>query len=220
MSEPEPPWIDISVPVMPGRIPTWPRSPAIKFERRLSLAGGDNADDTTVTMSVHTGTHLDAPRHFVPGGATVDQLPLSTFTGPCQVVDCRGRAAIDALTLERAEIPENTRRLLLKTDNEHKWAPEFDESFVGVTVDGAQWLARRRLALVGIDYLSIQPYHETDQVHRAVLGAGTAILEGLTLEHVEPGPYLLMCLPIKLCGTEGAWARALLLPPGHTLGAS
>lgn len=204
-------YIDISVPVRDTDMPHWPGSPAVRFDRRLSLACGDNADDTTMTLSVHTGTHIDAPSHFIDGARTLEELGLEPFMGPCQVVSCEGVPRIDVAALERADIRPETTRVLFKTDNSATaWGPTFDDSFVGVDLQAARWLAERELLLVGIDYLSIQPYGDTDDVHKAILGADIAILEGLNLAEVEPGMYRLMCLPMRLVGTEGAPARALL----------
>lgn len=209
---------DISVSVRPGVIPTWPGSPSPRFDRRLALANGDPADDTTLTMNIHTGTHIDAPSHFVEGGATVDAVSLETLVGPCSVVDLRGLPIIGAADLERAGIGEDATRLLFKTDNASKWSPDFDESFVGLSVDGAKWIVEHGARLVGNDYLSVQPFRESDEVHQTLLGAGVVLLEGLDLSAVEPGPYTLVCLPLKLHGVEGAPARAILFPAGTPVG--
>lgn len=205
--------IDISTPVAPGVTPRWPGSPEIAFSPELRIADGDPADDTTITMNIHTGTHIDAPSHFVPGAPTVEQVSLERLVGPCRVVSFEGLAKIDAAALEAADIPAGTTRLLCKTDNEPRWASEvFDEDFVGFSVDGAKWLVEHGIELVGIDYLSVQPYRESDEVHHTLLGAHVVVVEGLRLGHVNPGAYSLVCLPLKLSGVEGAPARAILLP--------
>jgi arylformamidase len=210
--------LDISVPVRPGTTPTWPGSPPIRFEPRLSLARGDSADDTTLTMNLHTGTHIDAPSHFLAGAKTVDAIALGALIGDCRVVSFEGRPVVTATDLEDADIPEGTTRLLLKTDNAQKWSSDFDESFVGLDVDAAKWIVARGIELVGNDYLSVQPYRESDDVHRTLLGGEVVIVEGLDLSAAEPGPYVLVCLPLKLAGVEGAPARAVLLPPGTDIG--
>lgn len=204
-------WIDISVAVSPTDTPTWPGSPRVRFERRLSLARGDAAEDSTVTFSVHTGTHVDAPAHVVRGGRTIDGLPLPVFVGRCTVVDLRGLAVIDRRDLE-ARAGEIGSRTLFRTDNSDLWSSEFRSDFVGLTAAAARWLAAREVRLVGIDYLSVQPWEGDDEVHRALLEAGVALLEGLDLSDVRPGGYELMCLPIRLAGLEAAPARALLRP--------
>ncbi len=203
-------WLDISVPVAPGVTPLWPGSPEIRFEAHLSLEAGDPAEDTLLSMSAHTGTHIDAPAHFLQGAPRVEELDLEVLTGPCFVADLRGCERIGVDDLEAAGIPEDTRRLLLKTDNHRMWGPEFDEGYTALVPDGARWVIGRGIRLVGIDYLSIQAYHAPDSVHVDLLTAGVVILEGLDLREADPGAWELLCLPLKLVGTEAAPARALL----------
>jgi len=159
---------------------------------------------------VHTGTHIDAPAHFLPGGQRVEDLDLEVLTGPCWVADLRGREQIAASDLEALMVPPDTRRLLLKTDNHARWGPEFDEGYTALLSDGARWVVERGIRLVGIDYLSIQAYRAPDSVHTDLLSAGVVILEGLDLAEVPGGSWELLCLPLKLVGTEAAPARALL----------
>jgi arylformamidase len=210
--------LDISVPIQPGVTPQWPGAPKVRFDRGLSIEDGDAVDDTTLLLNIHTGTHIDAPSHFVAGAKTVDQVPLSRLIGPCEVVALPGVERIGASELAAAQIPEGTTRVLLKTDNEQKWSPEFDEDFVGLRPDGARWLVDRGIVLVGIDYLSVQPFHESNEVHHTLLTAEVVIVEGLDLSAASAGAYELVCLPLKLHGVEGAPARALLFPPGTNLG--
>lgn len=205
-------WIDVSAHVAPGVTPTWPGSPAIGFERRLDIARGDVATDTTLTMSVHTGTHIDAPAHFVAGGRTVEQLDLSALVGPAYVADLRGVDPITAAALDAAGIPADTERLLLLTDSSAPWEPEFREDFPALSVDGAHWIVARGMRCVGIDYLSVQPYHGSDEVHLSLLGAGIVLVEGLRLGAVRPGRCEFVCLPLLLVGCEGSPARALVRP--------
>ncbi len=207
-------WIDISVPVAEDGMPLWPGSKPVRFEKQLSLQRGDHADDTVLSMGIHTGTHVDAPSHFVPGTSTIDQLDLEVFVGPCWVADCRRCAKVGAEELRVAGIPAGTDRVLLRTDNDQKWGPSFDPSFVGVSLDGAEWLVEQGVRLLGVNYLSVQPYGDTNEIHRTLLRSGVPVVEGLRLDQVEPGPYALMCLPMKLVGIEGAPARALLFPAG------
>lgn len=179
----------------------------------MSIAAGDEANVTQLSMDVHTGTHIDAPRHFFDTGASVEDLGLGPFVGPAFVVDTGPVKEISASVLAEADIPEDTERLLLSTPNSAKpIEPTFDEDYAALTPDGARWLLDSLdLKLVGIDYLSIQRYADAPDVHLSLLGAGVAILEGLRLGEVRPGRYELMCLPLRLVGTEGAPARAILL---------
>lgn len=206
--------VDISMP-LDGRTPVWPGSPGFASSAHSSLAEGDLANGTLIRMDVHCGTHVDAPRHFVDGGATLDAVGLRPFMGPAWVADAVGHPAIDAPLLEGLGVPEGTTRLLLRTDNSfnRREAP-FREDYVALTADAAQWVVDRGIELVGIDYLSIQRFHDSPDTHQILLGAGTAILEGIDLRDVRSGHWTLMCLPIHLVGAEAAPARALLLEEG------
>jgi len=195
--------------------PVWPGSPGFASSAHLALADGDIANATLIEMDVHCGTHVDAPRHFVEEGAALHQVGLGPFVGPAWVADAVGHRVIDAELLESLDIPSDTTRLLLRTDNSFgpREAP-FREDFVALTADGAQWVVDRGLALVGIDYLSIQLFHDPPDTHRILLGAGVVILEGVDLGHVHAGYWTLLCLPIHLVGVEAAPARAVLVEAG------
>lgn len=210
--------IDISVLVEPGVTPQWPGSPRLRFDRTRSIANGDSVDDTTIVMNLHIGTHIDAPSHFLADAKTVDEVPLDILIGACHVVSLPEVAKVHAADLDAANIPANTSRLLIKTNNAKRWSAEFDEAFVGLSVDAAHWIVDRGIRLVGVDYLSVQPYGDSDEVHHTLLGAEVVIVEGLNLAEADPGAYVLVCLPLKLRGTEGAPARAILLPSGTPLG--
>ena len=166
-----------------------------------------------ITMSSHTGTHIDAPRHFVEGGATVENLCLETLNGEVFVASVTDVETISAKELELAGLPEGVERLLLKTSNSDLWSlgcGTFQKNFVALTLDGAEWLIRRGVKLVGIDYLSIQRFHDSNETHRVLLGNGVIVVEGLNLAYVEAGSYELLCLPLPIVGAEGAPARVVL----------
>lgn len=208
-------WIDISVPVDPETTPLWPGSSPIRLERELSLKRGDPVNDTTLSCSVHTGTHLDAPAHFHEDGKTVDLIQPDILNGRCEVVSLRGVELIGEPELLEALSGKPsglTERILLLTDNSVRWSPEFDEDFVGLSPDAARWIADQGIRLLGIDYLSVQPYEGSDIVHQVLLDAEVVLLEGINLSRVDPGTYQLLCLPLKLQGVEAAPARALLRP--------
>lgn len=207
---PEREWIDISVPVGPGITPVWPGAPPIVFERRLDLDGGDEVTDTVVSFSVHTGTHIDAPAHFLRDGATVDAIPPSRLIGPCYVADLRGVDEISPAILEGADVPAGTRRLLLHTNNSARWSGTFESDFVGLTPEASRWCVERGIDVIGVDYLSVQPFTGSRAVHDVLLEAGVIILEGIDLTDVSDGAYEMLCLPLALVGTEGAPARALI----------
>lgn len=210
-------WHDISV-ALDGDLPTWPGSPGVLTKLRMSIARGEDADVTQLGIDVHSGTHVDAPRHCIANAETLEELGLDPFIGSAVVVNTGPAREITASVLAAAMIPDDTERLLLRTANSLQpdmYRTPFDEDYAALTLDGAEWLAARDLCLVGIDYLSIQRYSEPLDVHRALLGAGIPILEGLRLAEVTPGPYELICLPIRLVNVEAAPARAILLPPAQ-----
>lgn len=198
---------DISVPVRPGMI-IYRRNPGVELERALSIAGGDGANVSRLTMGVHTGTHIDGSLHFYDDGRGVDALPLEAMLGRCLVVGITDPgAAIDRATLEAAAIPAGAERVLLKTPNSRLWDRDrFTHDFVRLDGSGAELVLERGIALIGIDYLSIGDR----DAHLALLGGGVVALEGLDLRAIDPGAYELICLPMKLMGTDGAPARVLL----------
>lgn len=205
--------IDISVPVFEGMV-QWPGDPKVKIERFMDFDCGDKGIASSMSASLHTGTHLDAPLHFVRGAKAIDQIPLTTFVGEARVVEIHGRPEIDVVDLERADIPQGCERLLFKTDNSKIWdnpAHEFNRDFVAFTPEAARWLVSRKVSLVGIDYLSVQRFRDqTPLTHEILLGGGMMLLEGLDLRAARAGTYELICLPMKLKGAEGAPTRAIL----------
>lgn len=211
-------WQDISALLAP-ELPIWPGSPGVLTTSRMSIAAGDDANVSQLEMDVHTGTHVDAPHHFVHGAAAVEDLGLDPFIGPAVVADAGGAVEISAAVLEGFGLPERTQRLLLRTVNSSKadaYRTPFDPDYTALTLDGAEWLAARgEIRLIGIDYLSIQRYELTTDIHRVILDAGIAILEGLDLHATAPGEYELVCLPLRLASVEASPARAILRPIGR-----
>lgn len=205
---------DISLTISPD-LPTWPGDPRPELELYESMEKGALYNVTRLRAGVHLGTHVDAPRHFIRDGRTVEQLPLEVLTGPCYVIQLPdGVEAITSEVLDRTEITSEMKRVLFGTRNSHLWARgerEFQTDFVAVTEDGAEWLVERGVQLVGLDYLSIAPYSETIPTHIVLLKAGVVIVEGLNLSNVMRGFYDLYCLPLKIAGCDGAPARAILV---------
>jgi arylformamidase len=205
---------DISLPIS-AALPTWPGDPPLELELIESMERGAHANVSRIASSVHLGTHVDAPHHFLNDGRTVDLLPLDILTGLCYVAQLPD--AMDAITeevLEGIPIAEGTERLLFGTRNSHLWArgeTAFQEDFVAITEDGADWLVEHGIKLVGVDYLSVAPYGDSVPTHTVLLKAGVIIVEGLNLSQVLRGFYHLYCLPLKLAGAEGAPARAILI---------
>lgn len=197
-------------------LPVWPGDPRVKIDRVASLEAGDIANVSRIEMGVHTGTHVDAPYHFMGGGTkTVEELSLETMVGGTQVIQLPDEITeIDADILKNAGIYPDTKRLLIRTRNSMFWEmgnTEFDTSYTAIKPDGAKFLVERNLQLVGVDYLSVALYEDQTPTHRILLGAGIVIIEGLNLSKVPPGNYDLFCLPLKISGADGSPARVILL---------
>ena len=205
---------DISLTISPD-IPIWPGDPRIVVERVATIETGSEVNLTRLEMCAHSGTHVDAPYHFINENAlTVDQLSLKVLSGRAYVLNLPYCDLITAGVLDSAEIPPRTRRLLFKTRNSAYWSSHgnaFQDDYVALSKDGAQWLVDRGVKLVGIDYLSIAPFTDTRLTHEILLKAGVVVIEGLDLSKVSQGRYTLHCLPLKLAGADGAPARAILI---------
>ncbi len=204
---------DISLPIS-GSLIVWPSDPEVKITQTSRLDKGDMATVSRLDMGAHTGTHVDAPCHFVPGGSSVDTLDLNVLMGPALVVHVLEADALSVDVLERLRIPPGTERVLFRTRNSDLWARgerEFDEDFVAITEDGAHWLVENRVRLVGIDYLSVGPFDEPIPTHSVLLRAGVIAVEGLDLSGMAAGVYQFVCLPLKIAGCDGAPARAILI---------
>jgi arylformamidase len=205
---------DISVSIHP-KLPVWPGDPPVVLERYRQQTEGDASNDSRLACSVHCGTHIDAPAHFIENGATVEQLPLDSLVGSATVVEFSGIDKITPHLLETRQIDTQIERLLIKTKNSKLWSdPEhgFFPEFVALSAESARWIVNRGIKLVGIDYLSIQMFNDAEPLtHRILLEAGVIILEGLNLQDITAGTYRLICLPLKLAGSDGAPARAILI---------
>jgi len=203
---------DISLTVR-ARMPVYPGESTPLLEPTSQMERGDSYNVSRLTISTHTGTHIDAPRHFLPGGASVDQIPVDALVGPALVVEMPVEQEITAANLEAAAIPSGTERLLFKTRNSRLLDDEdFRRDFVYLTLDAARWLVEQGVRLLAIDYLSVEQMDaEPNVVHQTLLRAGVVIVEGADLRQVAPGPYLLACLPLKIEGADGSPVRAVLV---------
>ena len=202
---------DVSVPLRPG-MATYAGEPGPQLEHLKQISRGDSANVTALSLGSHTGTHVDAPHHFLDGRSTVEAMSLDALVGPTQVIEVTEPRHIAAADLEAASIPSGTRRLLLKTPNSGFWDDdEFHTDFVGLTGDAAERLVERGFVLVGIDYLSIERFRSPEHdVHKTLLAASVVILEGLDLRAVSAGQYMMACAPLKVVGADGAPARVFL----------
>jgi arylformamidase len=196
-------------------IVTWPGDSGVTLEKTSQIENGDVYNNSRMTLGVHTGTHVDAPRHFVADGQTVETLDLNVLTGPVQVVHLPDTITeITAELLAGLAISPGTERLFFRTRNSHYWdeAPTlFQMDFVAILPDAAEALVKMGIRLVGVDYLSVAPFHNTIPTHQILLQAGMILVEGLNLGAVSEGLYMLYCLPMKLGGSDGAPARVILV---------
>ena len=196
------------------RMTSWPGQPQVLLERLSKMEEGAMANVSRMEMSVHTGAHVDAPYHFLADGSTVEHLPLNILTGDAFLVELPEVDMITAEAVKEANIPPDVRRVLFKTRNSKQWATgsvnKFKTDYVALTDDAAQYLVDRDVQLVGADYLSVAPFDDLVPTHEILLRAGVVIVEGLDLLEVPGGRYTLYCLPLKLLGSDGAPARAIL----------
>jgi arylformamidase len=205
---------DISLTVSTD-MPVWPGDPAVELRQVASMEAGAQANVSHLCMGVHTGTHVDAPHHFLNDSRTVEQLSLEVLTGSCYVAQLSERVEmIDVDVLSSIALPVNTSRILFGTRNSRLWqshSGKFSTEFVAVNAEAALWLVDKGIRLVGVDYLSVAPYGDSVRTHTALLEAGVIVVEGLNLSEIESGIYQLYCLPLKLKGADGAPARAILV---------
>jgi arylformamidase len=204
---------DVSLTITPS-MPVWPGDPTITLKRVQKIEDGANANVSRMELGVHTGTHVDAPYHFLKDGSTVEKMPLSVLIGRAYVAHIPDSVdLIKVEHLEAAGIPPRTRRVLFRTRNSKIWTKEyreFDKGYVSLDVTAAEYLVKHGVKLVGVDYLSVAPFGNTRPTHVALLKAGIVVIEGLNLAQVSKGRYNLFCLPLKLDKADGAPARAVL----------
>jgi arylformamidase len=202
--------IDVTVPLDPA-LPTYPGNTPFTIEAIKRMAQGDSSNVSTLHLSAHTGTHVDAPRHFFDEGPGPEAMPLELLCGRARVVELRARQGIGAKELSSLDLTEDV-RLLIKTRNSQLWgSPEFHTDYIGVTEEGARYLVDRGVKVLGVDYLSVEEFKKPGApAHHVLLGGGTIVIEGLDLRAVEPGRYEMFCLPLRIVGVDGAPARVVL----------
>jgi arylformamidase len=202
--------IDVSVP-LDTSLAFYPNNLPFSLEAAKRLNRGDSSNVSSLHMSAHTGTHVDSPRHFFDEGPGTESLPLEMLIGRARVIELRTRTGITAADLASIDLSEDV-RLLIKTQNSRLWGdPEFHKDYIGITESGAKHLVGHGIKVVGVDYLSVEVFKTPGApAHRALLGAGTIVIEGLNLRDVDPGIYEMLCLPLKVVGSDGAPARVVL----------
>ena len=204
------PFIDISLPIREGMI-VYEGDPGISVSPALALDRGDPANVSNLKLGSHTGTHMDAPLHFIGGAKSIDTLPLDLLIGPALVLEVDAERLVEPKHLTDARIAKHE-RVLLKTRNSALWdRPGFERNYVALSLEGARSLMDRGVKLIGIDYLSVEAFGAVGHpVHKLLLGAGIVIVEGLDFRRVTPGVYELYCLPLRIAGGDGSPCRAIL----------
>jgi arylformamidase len=190
----------------------WPDNPPVRIDRMLDMERGDVANVSKISLGSHTGTHMDAPFHFVRDGQGMDRMPLDATIGRARVIEIQDPVSIKPDELGPYGIGRGE-RILFKTRNSSRewWDQDSIEDFVYVSQQAARYLADREVRTVGADYLSVGGFRKDGvETHQALLGAGIWVIEGLNLSRVEPGEYELTCLPLKVADGDGAPARAIL----------
>jgi len=202
---------DVTLPLSPY-LPVYPGDPSFESRATHRIANGDAYNVSRLSLGTHAGTHVDAPFHFEPGGATIDQLPLEVLMGRALVADVGACDVIDEAAVVAALDDRDAVRVLFKTKTSGRLrAGEFPRDYVALTPEAAEALVARRVKLVGIDSPSVEPFGSEDYaVHHALLRAGVVIVEGLDLSTIAAGDYDFTCLPLLVSGADGAPARAVL----------
>jgi arylformamidase len=203
--------VDVSVPLQPG-LATYPGNPEFELQPIKRVAAGGSSNVSRLIMGTHTGTHVDAPRHFFDDAAGVEALALDLLIGRARVIDLPLRGGITESHLAEAGLREDL-RILLRTPNSALWnsADGFYQDYTYLTEQGAKYLVEQGVKVVGVDYLSVEQFKKPGApAHRALLGDNVVIIEGLNLSDAEPGPYEMYCLPLRVTGADGAPARVVL----------
>jgi arylformamidase len=201
--------IDVTIP-LDANLPTYPGNVPFALEATKRIADGGSSNVSSMRVSLHSGTHVDAPRHFFDTAAGVDGLPLEMLLGRTRVIEVTTRRGIGPDDL--SSIAAEDVRVLIKTHNSRLWgSPEFQPQYTGITQAGARHLVDHGVKVLGIDYLSVEEFKAPGApAHRVLLGGGTIVIEGLNLRDVEPGVYEMFCLPLRIVGADGAPARVVL----------
>jgi arylformamidase len=208
------PIFDVSVPLT-SEMPIYPGDPPFGFEWVRTIAGGATSNNSRLTLGSHTGTHIDAPLHFIEGGGPVDAIPPDVLVGRCVLVDVGTADLITRAALEPLRLA-GQQRILFRTKNSAWIARRFQQPFVAFSADGAQYLADVGPALIGIDAPSLDPRGTPGHpAHMAILGSGRikAAIEWLSLGGLETGEYDLFCGPLHVVGGEAAPCRVFLHRP-------
>lgn len=207
-------WIELTHP-LGNATPTWDDAEPLSIEAAFEIGPDHPVRVSSIRIGSHSGTHLDAPAHFIPDGRFVEDIPLDALVGPAWIADAGDAAILTESVLDSLGIPDGTRRFLVRTANTRRTLmslPRFSRSWVGLDESGAAWLLRRGAVLFGIDYLSVQSPSSSDEVHRSLLAAGVVLVEGLDFSRPAEGLHELVCLPLLGSRLDGAPVRAIARP--------
>lgn len=209
-------WIDVTQPVQPG-MAHWPGDPSVEIDLVSDMSRGESCNVSRLVMGAHTGTHIDAPVHYLPGEAGAEAAPLSALMGRARVLQPDDRLSVRRAWLESQDVQQGERIFFKTRQSDDLAGQPFREDYVYLAADAAGYLAERGVLLVGIDTMSVGGfYHEMVETHRALLQGGCWIVENVDLSQIEPGDWDVICLPMKLVGCDGAPARVLMKRrPGH-----
>lgn len=204
-------WIDITMHVT-SRMVCWPGDDPVMITRQQSIGeNGASANVTHLSMSAHTGTHIDAPLHFFKQGKDVTEIDFDTLIGPVKLIAVTNPQNISLAEIKEYPI-ESGDRIIIKTKNsDADWSRKpFMTGYVYLSTPAARWLVERGIKTIGVDYLSVAGMDNGTEVHQLLLGAGITVIEGLKLEGIAPGQYEMMALPMKIKNSDGAPARVLI----------
>ena len=204
-------WIDLSLTIKSGRV-VWPGDPEVEVTKLMQIENGEICNTSHLNCPVHVGTHIDAPLHFIEGGDGIETLPLSSLAGPAKVIEIKNEEVITLNEVEDKEINEGD-IVLFKTINSSRYLKEdtFNENYVYLSTEAARYLVSKKISTVGIDYYSIAGLNDNIvECHEVLLGAKVTIIEGLDLSTISPGLYDFVCLPLKIAGSDGSPARAII----------
>lgn len=205
-------FIDVTLPIHQD-MHRWPGSNPFRLKKIYTITDGNKSNSSCMQIDSHCGTHVDAPRHFIEDGDTIESLNLEDLIGETVVVAIDEGVEINNASLEKANIKGNCKKLLIKTSNSKLWDNKingFCHNFESLSTSACEWVVKRGIKLIGIDYLSVEKYGGDSSVHKILLSNGVIIVEGLDLSKVTAGEYYMMCMPLKVIGAEGAPARVVL----------
>jgi len=204
-------WIDISIGLKSNTV-CWPGNPKVMVKSISSIAEGKIYNASVLSLCVHSGTHMDAPRHLIKNGPSIDRLPIEAVVGPARVINITDRVSIKPQELKKHRLQKGE-RILFKTVSSGLWKkPGFIEHYVYITSEAAKYIVSAGVITMGVDYLSVGSFKDGVATHKILLQNGIWIIEGLNLLNIKPGDYDLICLPIKIMNSDGAMARAVIRP--------